>query len=114
MSKKTVTIKIPVKDAPRHDGAPSREEPMSPIAELAHREPVAAAQDEWVSSREADQPFAPPDPAPLFARAARSVTVDIAAERSFPEVAALTLMIPPMLGWFWLFNSVNRYLNRQG
>jgi len=42
------------------------------------------------------------------------VTIDLTAERDFPNVAALMLTIPPMLGWFYLANIMNRYWNRLG
>jgi hypothetical protein len=35
------------------------------------------------------------------------VVIDLAARRDILEVAALMLLVPPMLGWFWLFNLVN-------
>ena len=50
--------------------------------------------------------------APLPAR--ESVTIDLTADRDFPNVATLMLTIPPMLGWFYLANIMNRYWNRLG
>jgi hypothetical protein len=119
MSKKTVTFKLPVREAPRGDGEPGRnhspgEESTSPLALLAGRETEQAdvsEQDQWVRSREADQA---PAVAPSPARAPKSVTIDLTTERDFPEVAALILMAPPMLAWFYLFNTMNRYWNRLG
>jgi len=119
MSKKTVTFKLPVREAPGNEGElgtppSSGEEPTSPLARLAGREieqTDVSEQDQWVRSREADRaPAAMVAPSP----ARESVTIDLTAERDLPEVAALMLMIPPMLGWFYLFNTMNRYWNRLG
>jgi len=40
------------------------------------------------------------------------VLLDVAAERSFHEVIALTIVVPPMLGWFWFVNTMNRFALR--
>ena len=121
MNKKTVTFKLPVREAsPSEDAAgqdhSSGEEPTSPLALLAGREtdPAdASEQDQWVRSREADRaPAALAAPSP--ARAPKSATLDLTAERDLPEVAALMLTLPAMLGWFYLANLMNRYWNRLG
>jgi hypothetical protein len=121
MSKKTVTFKLPVREAPRSEDEPGRvpssgEEPTSPLAQLTGRETEqteVSERDQWVRSREADR--APADTvAPSPSRAPGSVTIDLTAERDFPNVAALMLTIPPMIGWFYLANIMNRYWNRLG
>jgi hypothetical protein len=38
----------------------------------------------------------------------------VSGERHFQEVVALALMIPPMLGWYWLFKVVNRHWSTFG
>ena len=35
--------------------------------------------------------------------------IDLAAERDLGEVVALSLIVPPMLGWFWFANAMDRY-----
>jgi len=73
---------------------------------------LASEPDRWVQHREvgdtaesapiklATQPYAPVT--------AKSLTIDVAAERDFQEVVALAFLVPPMLGWFWLFNFMKR------
>jgi hypothetical protein len=111
VSKKTVTFKMPVKSAASaEDASPPVFEPASGEAEQAG----ASGQDEWVSRLETDQAPAVLA-APSLARGPiKSVTIDLTTERDFPAVAALMLTIPPMLGWFYLANVVNRYWNRLG
>jgi hypothetical protein len=40
---------------------------------------------------------------------ADELTVDLAIERDLAEVAALSLALPAMLGWFWFANATDRY-----
>ena len=37
-------------------------------------------------------------------------TIDLAAERTFMQVLALSFFLPSVLGWFWAANAVKRYL----
>jgi hypothetical protein len=105
VSKKTVTFKMPVKSA-----APAEDEPP-PILESAGGE---SGSDAWVRHAEAD-PAPAVLAAPSFAHGpTNSLTIDLTAERDFPTVAALMLAIPPMLGWFYLANIMNRYWSRSG
>jgi hypothetical protein len=116
MSKKSVVIKMPVREAPPADDEraripSSREEQTSPIAQLATRaneQPGSSKSDQWVRRREA-QPAAH---AP--AATDNSVTIDLAAERHLLEVATLMFLLPPLLGWFWLSRAVNRVWGRFG
>ena len=116
MSKKTVTFKMPVRSvAPAED-----ESPQSVALDQERQPPILASaggergQDEWVRRAEADH--TPADvAAPSFARGpVKSVTIDLTAERDFPNVATLMLTIAPMLGWFYLANVMNRYWGRLG
>jgi hypothetical protein len=120
VSKKTVTFKMPVKSLARAEdesrqGAAPDEEPRALIFERASgpsEQAGASGQDDWVRSTEADHAHAA---AQSFAHGVmKSVTIDLTAERDFPNVAALMLMVPPMLGWFYLANVMNRYWNRLG
>jgi hypothetical protein len=125
MSKKTVVFKMPPKDAPRPEDELGRnfsagEEQASPLSQFAEPETEyesSSEPDQWVQRRDArtvaqaPAMVAAPSSAPT---ALRSVTIDLAAERDLREVAALTLLVPPMLGWFWLFNVMNRVWNRFG
>ena len=119
MSKKTVTFKMPAKNAPGlEEGSTENlspgEEQMSPVVPLAdggteHSE--ASDSDAWVRRREVD-PARPQTAAPSFTLAANGVTIDLTADRNFHQAAALMLLVPPMLSWFWFVNSANRYWNR--
>jgi hypothetical protein len=87
MSRKTIVIKMPQADVAR----PSEAEAAAD----------ARADDRWIHG-----PRAGPRHAPV---AAPGFPIDLAAERSFAEAAALSLALPTMLGWFWLSNTLSRY-----
>jgi hypothetical protein len=94
MSKKTVTFKMPTLEAP-------------PLED--RRGP-----DEWVRRGETDAAaltLSPPLPAPA---PTRRVMLDLAAERDFGQVMALSVIAPPMLGWFWWLHAMNRYRQSAG
>lgn len=125
MSKKTVVFKMPAKDALRPEDERGQnlspgEEQTSPISQLAEPETEyesSSEPDQWVQRRDARAVAQAPVMlgAPLLAPVAmKSLTIDLAAERDFAEVAALILIVPPMLGWFWLFNMMNRVWNTFG
>ena len=109
MSKKTVTFRMPIKEAPPRDRTPAVIEAGAGPTDLVVV-PVAAAYveapegDEWVRSRGGRELTAP----------GRSVMIDLTAERDFRDVAALSLFMPAMLGWFWLFNTMNKSWNSLG
>ena len=114
MSKKTIVFKMPATESPRRDDEPS--DSPAPIDEsslaVSAREPEAAEisnaaePDRWVRRRGLSAALAPPSQA--FAAKA-GFAVDLAAERDFGEVVALSLIVPPMLGWFWFANAMDRY-----
>ncbi len=117
MSKKTIVFKMPPTDAPRRDDGPS--ETSAPIGEpllaVSARAPQAgeiskvAEPDQWVRRRNVSvAPTAPAPPSQAFAAKA-GFAVDLAAERDFADVVALSLIVPPMLGWFWFANAMDRY-----
>jgi hypothetical protein len=115
VSKKTVTFKMPVRSARAEDESPQSlaldQEQQPPILESAGAE---SGQDEWVRRAEADHTPAVVA-APSLARGPiKAVTIDLTVERDFPAVAMLMLTIPPMLGWFYLANVMNRYWGRLG
>ncbi len=62
-------------------------------------EVVNAHSDEWVSDRNSGVKDAP--------RPGPSLVLDLAAERSFTEVVALSMLAPFTLGWVWLINAMN-------
>ena len=45
----------------------------------------------------------------LYAALPRDSTIDLAAERTFMQVLALSFFLPSVLGWFWVANAVKRY-----
>ena len=61
---------------------------------------INAHSDEWVSDRNNGGRDAAPDPS-------ESLVLDLAAERSFTEVVALSALTPFTLGWFWLIHAMN-------
>ena len=65
----------------------------------ARPETIEAHSDEWVSDRNSGRE----------GRSARApgLVFDLAAERSLMEVAALGVLIPMTLGWFWLLNAMS-------
>ena len=104
MSRKTVIFKMPAPDSSRRDEAL--------VAEVAQGEIIAPSEsDSWVREREL-QPvvdLAPQAPARLASYAPMSVSFDLAAERNLSQIVALSMAVPPMLGWFWFANAIDRY-----
>jgi hypothetical protein len=128
MSKKVVPFRMPPQAAlpsgtsqARIHGAtvaPNASEPDVPDAPSAKpraRRAISSKADQWVQLREsatsanaasmslnldalANEPIA-----------VRRLTINLTAERDWQEVVALSLFIPPMLGWFWLFNIACKY-----
>ena len=91
MSRKSVPFTVP-EGAARTEGSP-RGRRRTPDVIHAH-------SDEWVSDRNSGAQDAAPGPGP-------GLVFDLAAERSLVEIAALGVMIPFALGWFWLINTMN-------
>jgi hypothetical protein len=126
MSKKIVQFKMPAKVAlgPQVERGQDRSPTISASAEQAlpisprggpETESIVSEPDQWVQHRDIAAAFGPA-PIELASRpyapvATRSLMVDVSAERDFQEVMVMALLIPPMLGWFWLFNVMNRYWN---
>jgi hypothetical protein len=117
MSKKTVTFRMPGKDAPNPRGQ-GPQEILPPEKPASSGSANSRQSDQWVEHRNTDvapifasMPFAGVWPTPP---AMRAFMVDVAAPRSLPEVVALSFIVPPMLGWFWLYNAMNRFAGRAG
>lgn len=127
MSKKIVQFKMPAKVtlAPQVERGQDRSPTISPSAEQAlpissrgggpETESIVSEPDQWVQHRDIAAAFASA-PIELASRpyapvATKRLMVDVSAERDFQEVMVMALLIPPMLGWFWLFNVMNRYWN---
>jgi hypothetical protein len=110
MSKKTVAFNTPAKDG-RRANAPQPGEggglPISWGGPSSPPEAVGSSPDQWVRERYVSAPAERP-------MATRGVVIDLAAKRDILEVAALMLLVPPMLGWFWLFNFVDGQRRRLG
>ena len=122
MSRKTVPFKMPTKAAPRPD-----QPDLAPVGEVSAPIPLrarrdgtpasASASDLWVQRRDEVEPVETAAPLrlstlPYERLATASFTIDLAAERSLQEVITLSFLVPPMLGWCWLFYAMNRYLPR--
>ena len=60
---------------------------------------INAHSDEWVSDRNSGVKDAP--------RSSPGLMLDLAAERSLTEVAALSVLAPFALGWIWLLNAMH-------
>jgi hypothetical protein len=122
MSRKTVLFKMPAKAARRPDqpDLPPVGEVSAPIPLRARRDAtpaLASASDLWVQRRDEVEPMETASPlrlatTPYEPVAAVSFTIDLAAERSLEEVITLSFLVPPMLGWCWLFYAMNKYLPR--
>jgi hypothetical protein len=88
MSRKSVPFSVP-------EGAA-----RPAVDRRSRREPglIDAQTDEWVSDRNSGAQDSAAGPGLVF---------DLAAERSLIEIAALGVMIPFALGWFWLINAMS-------
>lgn len=117
MSRKTIVFKMPTTDTPRRDDGPG--DSAAPIDESSRAVTArerdtteissAAEPDKWVRRRDLNgAPAAPPAPASGSA-AKGGFAIDLALERDFAEVVALSVIVPPMLGWFWFANAIDRY-----
>ena len=116
MSKKTIVFKMPATEsaaARRTERLPragaTNPRPSSRLASPKRRISNGAEPDQWVRRR--DMSVAPTAPAPRSPTSAvkTDFALDLAAERDFGEVVALSLIVPPMLGWFWFAKAVDRY-----
>ena len=115
MSRKVVPFKMPMAGSPRregaqHDFAPPPDEPSPAASQAANAREFADASEpeRWVRDRQGDF-AATVVGAPMPDAAGWSVTFDLAAERNFAQVVALSFALPPVLGWFWAANALERY-----
>lgn len=107
MSRKTIVFNMPAQGAGRASEPPASEPLEGEI--VAPDEP-----DRWVSERQTEAPSDAQAPASaLFALSGEagsaSARFDLAAERNLSQVVALSLALPPVLGWFWCANAFERY-----
>jgi hypothetical protein len=98
-------------EAPRadRDAAPLGERSGVLSGEILERGETPAGEPErWV--RRQDAGFAT-DPALAASGVAAhwSLHVDLAAERSLSQIVALSVALPPILGWCWAANAFDRY-----
>jgi hypothetical protein len=117
MSRKKIVIKMP-----RADQAEASE-PSPEAMAGSHAEALAGAfgpsadteTDRWIR---AEDVVPLPDnssgrsalPAPgLYAAPPWDATIDLAADRTFMQVLALSFFLPSVLGWFWVANALERY-----
>ena len=107
MSKKTIPFKMPAGE-PRSEqalngGAVTLDESGGSAPEAGGITQAADA-DRWVREREVEptRTFSPLAAAPRL-------MLDLAAERGLPQVLALSLLTPSMLGWYWAAHAMKRY-----
>jgi hypothetical protein len=89
VSRKTVAFSVP---APRPD-LPARRDQDAPDAWVSRPEPV------------------PPEHGVAEASGSRFI-LDLGANRTLFEVAALSMLVPVALGWFWFAHAVGARLRR--
>jgi hypothetical protein len=117
MSRKKIVIKMP---------SPNRADAGEPSPEAmtgSHAEALGSAfgpsgdaeTDRWIRAEDvvplpdnSSARSASPTPG-LYAALPRDSTIDLAADRTFMQVLALSFLLPSMLGWFWVANAVKRY-----
>jgi hypothetical protein len=123
MSRKVVKIRMPVKarEGENEQSHPFTEGLSSPAKVVVVRQeadpqagaPTIGVPDEWVQGATAAAPPIESHEMAMPIRYSRlgDMTIDLTAEREFWQVSALILIVPPLLGWFWLWHSTNRTLN---
>ena len=109
MSRKKIVIKMPSAD--RADAG----EPSPEALSGAFGPSADAETDRWIRAEDvvplpdiSSAPSAPPNLG-LYAALPRDSTIDLAADRTFMQVLALSFLLPSVLGWFWVANAVKRY-----
>jgi hypothetical protein len=109
MSRKKIVIKMPSAD--RADAG----EPSPEALAGAFGPSGDAETDRWIRAEDvvplpdnSSARSAPPTLG-LYAALPGDSTIDLAADRSFMQVLALSFLFPSMLGWFWVANAVKRY-----
>jgi hypothetical protein len=109
MSRKKIVIKMPSAD--RADAG----EPSPEALGGAFGPSGDADTDRWIRAEDVvplldDQSaWSAPPTLGLYAAPPRDSTIDLAADRTFMQVLALSFFLPSMLGWFWVANAVKRY-----
>ena len=84
MSRKTIAFALPA--------------PLAPSAPGKGRSATIGASDAWVANHE---------PADIGGdRAAQTLLLDLAADRTLFEVLALSFIAPFALGWFWFVRAM--------
>jgi hypothetical protein len=125
MNKKVVPFRMPSKATLPPDDAPSQGHPLpfgprtaeqassTSLRDKPETKPaIVSKADQWVQHLQtgitgtAAINLDTPEDASV---AVKGLTIDLTAHRDLQEVVALALFIPPMLGWFWLFNMASRY-----
>jgi hypothetical protein len=117
MSRKKIVIKMP--SAGRADAW----EPSPEAMARRHAEALGGAfgpsgdaeTDRWIRAEDVvplpdnSSAWSAPPTLGLYAALPRDSTIDLAADRTFIQVLALSFFLPSMLGWFWVANAVKRY-----
>lgn len=117
MSRKTIVIKMPsagqaiAGETSRKAGAASGAKALAG----AFGSSADPKTDRWIHAEDVvplpDNSTAPSAPGIRGLRAAApgNSTIDLAADRTFAQVLALSFVLPWVLGSFWVANAVNRY-----
>ena len=108
MSKKTIMFTTPAKNEAKSEFELRREFSANDILGDEPEARSSTQSDQWVERRAVARTSEPASTSAAKPRLIRNAALDVTAERSFQEVILLTLIVPPMLGWFWIYNSMNR------
>jgi hypothetical protein len=109
MSRKKIVIKMPI-GAQADAGEPSPEAFGGAFGLSGDAE-----TDRWIRAEDVvplpdnSSAWSAPPAMGLYAALPRDSTIDLAADRTFMQVLALSFFLPSMLGWFWVANAVKRY-----
>ena len=120
MSRKKIVIKMPSADQ-ADAGGPSPEARAGSHAEVlagafgASADAADSETDRWIRAEDvvplpdnSSARSAPSNPQ-LYTALPWDATIDLAADRTFIQVLALSFVLPSVLGWFWMANAVKRY-----
>ena len=107
---KKVSFKMP-KGAGPAAGVEGEASAIAPHRANADREASTAGVDEWVRHVEpANSAALEPAGAALPPAAAPDrITIDLTAERTWPELVALICVLPCMAVWLWMLNAQDRW-----
>ena len=109
MSRKKIVIKMPIAD--RADAG----EPSAEALGGAFGPSGDAETDRWIRAEDVvplpdnSSVWSAPHTLGLYAALPQDSTIDLAADRTFMQVLALSFFLPSVLGWFWAANAVKRY-----